>query len=427
MMKKFSLVLLLSIIACSLLSCYSASPSDDAFQSIVTQGSYGDLPDTAITLSDEDGVELTPKESRVSFLAVGDNIIYNGQLREGLANGKNKEGVEYDFSSMYKNVADIIASYDLAFVNQETPLAGKEFGYSQYPNFNSPQELGDNLIEVGFDIFNIATNHMLDVGSDGLAGTIKYFKSKDVLMVGGYDDEADFYNVRFVEKNGIKIAVVGFTYGGNGKRPSAGTFMPYIYEKDKVHYNKDEPTVDSERMVKWIDKAKQIADVVMVSMHWGAEYNQKPNAEQKRLAQLLSDAGADVILGHHTHCVQPIEWIEGKDGNKTLCFYSLGNFTSETDETVSLVGGLASFDIILNERDGLSIDNVSFRPTVMDYRSSFNKNTVYLLEKYSDELCRGHNIVSYFKKKLSMEILCGYVDGVIDEKYLPQSYLDSIS
>ena len=426
-MKKISVVLLLSLILSSLFSCSYETAHSDPLQSIETQGSYGELQDTATTLSGDDGVELNPKESKVTFLAVGDNIIYNGQLREGLANGKNKEGVEYDFSSMYKNVADIIASYDLAFVNQETPLAGKEFGYSQYPNFNSPQELGDNLIEVGFDIFNIATNHMLDVGSDGLAGTIKYFKSKDVLMVGGYDDEEDFYNVRYAEKNGIKIAVVGFTYGGNGKRPSSDTFIPYIYEKDKVHYKNDEPTVDSERMVKWIDLAEQTADVVIVSMHWGAEYNQKPNAEQKRLAQLLSDAGADVILGHHTHGIQPIEWIEGKDGNKTLCFYSLGNFTSETDETVSLVGGLASFDIILNERDGLSIDNVSLRPTVMDYRSSFNKNTVYLLEEYSDELCKGHNIVSYFKKKLSMDILHGYVDGVIDVKYLPQSYLDSIS
>ena len=186
--------------------------------------------------------------------------------------------------------------------------------------------------------------------------------------------------------------------------------------------------IDKAKIKSDLEKAKELdVDLISVNMHWGAEYNQKPNAEQKRLAQLLSDAGADVILGHHTHCIQPIEWIEGKDGNKTLCFYSLGNFTSETDETVSLVGRLASFDIILNERDGLSIDNVSLRPTVMDYRSSFNKNTVYLLEEYSDELCKGHNIVSYFKKKLSMDILHGYVDGVIDVKYLPQSYLDSIS
>ncbi len=427
-MKKTSIVTLLSILLFMLVSCSgTASTTEMQENKPDTQAGHGDVMQGEVPISEEEGIKLDPKESSLSFLAVGDNIIYNGQLREGLANGKKTEGAEYDFSSMYENVRDIVSSYDLAFINQETPLAGKSFGYSQYPSFNSPQELGDDLIEVGFDIFNIATNHMLDVGSDGLDGTIEYFKSKDVMMVGGYEDEEDFYDIRIVEKNGIKIAVVGFTYGVNGKRVDASTFIPFIYTKDLTHFATSEKLSDSDRMVKWIEKAKQTADVVIVSMHWGNEYNQTPSSEQRRLAKLLADAGADVILGHHTHCIQPIEWIDGVGENKTLCFYSLGNFTSETDETVSLVGGLASFDIILNERDGVSIENVGFLPTVMDYRNSFNKNTVYLLEDYTDTLCRSHNIVTYFKQKLNMSILFGYVSAAIDRSYLPQSYLDCLS
>lgn len=447
-MKKISLILLLCILVSALLSCSPFVPLETDNEIGTSEKDQATL-DNAFTTDAQTTVEIPestdtvaetepptpppPKVSKVSFLAVGDNIIYNGQIREAKTNAKDDPSCEHDFSPMYENVKDIVSSYDLAFVNQETPLAGKQFGYDHYPLFNSPQELGDDLIEAGFDIFNIATNHMLDKGEDGFAGTMAYFKSKDVMMIGGYEDEADFYNIRIIEKNDVRIAVVGLTYGVNGRGHSADTFIPYIYEKDLSKYRNGDQPVDSDRLVKWIDKAETVADVVIVSMHWGAEYNQKPNAEQRRLAGIIADAGADVILGHHTHCIQPIEWVEGKDGNKTLCFYSLGNFTSETDETVSLVGGLASFDIILHETEGLSIGNVSFTPTVMDYRAPFKganmfeKNTVYLLENYTEDLANSHTIISYFGKKLNLSILRGYVSGVIDEKYLPKSYLDSLT
>ena len=408
-MKKIFIVMLASILILS--SCVSSSGSSSAYQTGMTQGPFeSQLPADTVDYNSviPPDPPYVPKEEVVSFLAVGDNIIYNGQLREGLANAKDRDDVEYDFTPMYKNVSDFISSFDLAFVNQETVMAGKSYGYSQYPDFNSPQELGDNLISVGFDIINIASNHMLDMWYDGLEKTIDFWKSKDVLMVGGYDDEDDFMNIRYVEKNGIKIAVVGFTYHPKNKTDK----LPFI------------PQIKDELIKKWINKAKESSDFIVVSMHWGEEYNQTPTAEQKRLAQYICDLGADVIIGHHTHCIQPIEWLENEKGEKTLCFYSLGNFTSETDETVSLPGGIATFDIVKHEFDGISIKNVVFVPTVMDYRSSFNKNTVYFLEDYSDELCKGHNIISYFKKELNMKMLHEYVHNVIDKKYLTDKFLE---
>ncbi len=354
-----------------------------------------------------------PQKEKISFLAVGDNIIYNGQVREAKKNAEstpNYKG-EYDFRPMYQNVADIIASADIAFVNQETVMT-KLAEPSFYPSFNSPQELGENLVELGFDVISLATNHMLDMGYDGLEDTLDFWDTQDVLTVGGYRDRDDFLTVRYIEQKGIKIAFVAFTYSP-------------MYNEDKSVFI---PTIDEELITLFMNKAKAEADFTVVSMHWyKEEYNQTPNEKQTYYAQLLADLGADVILGHHPHCLQPIEWIDGKEGNKTLCFYSLGNFTSETDETVSLVGGIALFDIVIDSIEGIGIDNITFTPTVMDYRNSFNKNTVYLLSDYTEELCRGHNIVSYFKQNLSMEILHSYVSNAIEEKYLVKSYLDTIS
>ncbi len=409
-MKKISFVLVISLILILMCGCVTQTGQATEISPIDTQPRTESVS-ASDTISEEYAVQLSPREEKLSFLCAGDNIVYMGQIREAAANAKadGNTDAEHDFTPMYKNVADIIASYDISFVNQETVMAGEGYDFSAYPSFNSPTELGENLVSVGFDIINIATNHMLDMGRQGLSNTIDFWNTQNVLMVGGYTDEEDFYDIRTIQKNGITIAVGGFTY--HPKNVSGTT--PYI------------PTIDDERITKWITLAKQKSDLVVVSVHWGYEYRQDPNAEQERLAQLMADAGADVIIGHHTHCLQPIEWIEGKGGNKALCFYSLGNFTSQTDETVSLPGGFATFDIIYNERDGISIENVGFIPTVMDYRSSFNKNTVYLLEDYTDEQCRSHGIVTYFRQTLSVDILREYVSNAIDEKYLPQSYLDA--
>ncbi len=406
-MKKIVFMLLMSMFCTMYLGCVSSTYSVQV--PISVQSEYTEQIN---------GLERIPEpeeptiESKVSFLAVGDNIIYNGQLREGLKNASNDPSYDgkYDFRPMYKNVADIIASADISFVNQETVMSTR-YEPSQYPSFNSPQELGENLVEVGFDVVNIATNHMLDKWYDGLEDTIDFWEDQDVLMIGGYRHKDDFMNIRYIERNDIKIALVGFTY-----HPSDREDKPLFI-----------PQIDDDLIIEWLTKAEQEADLTIVSLHWGEEYTQTPNKEQRRLAQLIADYGGDVILGHHTHCLQPIEWVEGKEGNKTLCFYSLGNFTSETDETVSLPGGIAQLDIIKSNKTGIRIENITFTPTVMDYRNSFNTNIVYLLKDYTEELCKSHNIVTYFKQNLDLKLLRNYVSTAIDEKYLVKSYLDSLS
>ncbi|MBQ7953652.1 MAG: CapA family protein, partial [Clostridia bacterium] len=227
-------------------------------------------------------------------------------------------------------------------------MAGEGYPIKYYPTFNSPQDLGYDVVEMGFDVVNIATNHMLDIGANGLLKTIDFWKNMDCFMIGGYENEEDFNTVRIYEKDGIKIAFLSFTYATNGilKPASSKLVIPYI---------------DDEDMVSQIESAKQQADLIFVSMHWGSEGAFKPSDEQKRVAQLIADSGADAIIGHHPHVIQPVDWLTGKDGNKTLCVYSLGNFVAEQAYDYNMVGGIIEFDIV-SENGETYIENPVFTP-----------------------------------------------------------------
>ena len=242
----------------------------------------------------------------VSFIACGDNLVHSSVYSDAqtLAAGTEKE---YNFLPMYDNVADIIQNADLAFINQETPFGGSSRPISGYPLFNTPEQMGDDLITLGFDIIGLANNHMLDSTAKGYENTIDFWNSKDgVTAIGGYKNKEDFENIRVIEKNGIKIALLAYTYSTNGlKLPQGSELVIPLY---------DDETID--RQTK---KAKSLADVVIVSIHWGVEDQFKPNAEQKRKAKLMADNGVDVIIGHHPHVLQPLEWIDRADGGKTLC------------------------------------------------------------------------------------------------------------
>ena len=140
------------------------------------------------------------------FIAAGDNIIHSAVFEDAR---KRAGGSGYDFLSMYNGIADTVKSADVKYVNQETPMAGASYGIQGYPSFNSPQEAGDALVALGFNTVNIATNHMLDMGTSGLADSIKYWKTKDVTLLGAYT-KSDYDNIRVQEAGGIKIAWLVF-------------------------------------------------------------------------------------------------------------------------------------------------------------------------------------------------------------------------
>ncbi len=372
-------------------------------------GNY-DPTETPNVLSGSPKAEALPQEVKepyppditLKFAACGDNIIYTGTMRDAKSLAL-EGGRKYNFAPLYENIKDIISGADIAFINQETPMADN-VEYGSYPHFNSPRDLADDMIEAGFDIVNIATNHMLDAGSEGLKSTIEFWKTKPVTMIGGYENEEDFDTIRIYEKDEMKIALLSFTYSTNGLKLRSGydIVIPYIDE-----------TVIREK----VNAAKEVADLVFVSMHWGNENSFKPSDEQRRLASVMAELGVDVIIGHHPHVLEPIEWVEGEGGHKTLCIYSLGNLVAEQARDYNLVGGVMTFDIV--RRNGeYSIENPYFIPTVYYYSKSFYKNSVHLMENFTDEMAKSIGL-SYYGQSTTVERLRGYVTKTIDAQFLP--------
>lgn len=339
----------------------------------------------------------------ISFIATGDNLIHPNIYIDAYDRGNDEK--RYDFLTMYSDVADYIASADIAFINQETVMAGEEYGYSGYPCFNAPRQLGLDMVTLGFDIVNIANNHMLDMGASGLESTIEFWNEQSVLLLGGYLNEEDASNIRTLEKDGVKMAFLSYTLSTNGivKNASSEVVIPYI---------------DDAQILSDMEKAREICDILIVSIHWGDENTQTPNSEQIRLSKLISNAGADVILGHHSHTLQPIEWIERDDGGRTLCIYSLGNFVSGMARPVNQVGGFLSFHIRSDGNGSLEIAEPSFNPTVFYYGMDWYNTHVYFLEDYTDEIASTHGvqISGYY---LSVSDARAYVTNVIENEFLP--------
>lgn len=375
-------------------------------------------------------VQPSDGSTRLSFVAVGDNIIHesvfvDAQNRAVAAASTGAYNGNYYFDEMYDGVRDVISKADIAYVNQEGPVAGDSLGVYGYPTFNAPEEIGDALIRTGFDIINLANNHMLDMDTKtraGYAHTIEYWKTKNVMTIGAYESEEDYNTVRIYEKDGIKIALLSYTYGTNGNSLSAaspGLVIPYI---------------DDETISRQITAAKTQADLVFVSMHWGtdtagASFNNTPTQEQRRLAQLIADLGADVIIGMHPHVIQPMEWLTGSSGNRTLVTYSIGNFLSTMLNSYNMLGGILSFDIVKSAAGSITIENTQFLPmmchytadpTVKDSQGYATRSALqlYMLEDYTDELAKQHGTQLY--GSFDLNTLYGYVTDTVNPEFLPE-------
>lgn len=275
------------------------------------------------------------KESKVSLVMVGDALLHSSVYNDAYKDGK------YDFTNQLELIRPIIKNFDLAFYNQETVLGGTELGLSDYPTFNSPKEFGDNMLDMGFNIVNLATNHTIDRGEKAIISSCDYWNSKKdkVLFAGSYCSKEQQDEIKIKEKNGIKYTMLSYTYGTNGiKVPEGKEYLVNLYSDEKA----------KEDIIKVRDKV----DLLLVSMHWGTEYRTEPTEEQKREAKYLADLGVDIIIGTHPHVIEPIEYIDD-----TLVIYSLGNFISaqsKDGDYNTLVELMSSVDIKKTTKNGKS-------------------------------------------------------------------------
>ncbi len=322
---------------------------------------------------------IIEKDREVSFLAAGDNLIhgliyYSGDQGDG----------SYSFDRMYERVSDEISSADIAYLNQETICGGTQLGLQSYPTFNSPYEILDSVAAAGFDWISTSSNHSMDVGEEGILSQLSHLEELPQLIQTGTNasaDEAKEYKV--IEKNGVKIGLLSYTYGLNGfALPDGKEYLVNLIDEDRIREDMKE--------------LNQISDVQVVSMHWGVEYQFEENEEQRALAQLLSDEGADVIIGTHPHVLQPMEVLKGEEGNETLVMYSLGNFVSAQDVNSRMLGGMAKWTLVYHPSDkSVSFKNICFEPTVMYFDPSGTDVQVYPLSEYTDDTGASHYLSAY--------------------------------
>ena len=305
----------------------------------------------------------------ISLVMVGDVLVH----RPVWESGELPDGT-YDYDHLFAQVAPDVQAADLAIVNQETLLGGTGLGLSSYPTFNSPQEIGDAEAAAGFDVVCKATNHTLDKGVAGLAAELSFWRERHsgVAVVGAADSKETYDGIYVYEKDGFKVAVLNYTYGTNGiPLPADNPWAVHLLDEDSIRDD--------------VARAHELADLVVVSPHWGTEYVTGPDAMQQRYTDLFCELGVDVVIGTHPHCLGPVEVKTRKDGHQTLVYYSLGNFVSSQNQCeLTAVGGLARVALV-KDADGPRVEGYELWPTVT-HMAAGTAYTTYRLADYTDDL-----------------------------------------
>ncbi len=283
--------------------------------------------------------EIKETKKTMSLIMVGDALIHDSIYNDA-AIGNN----QYDFKKMFVDIEPLIKDYDLRYYNQETIIGGKDLGLSNYPLFNSPDEIGSDLVDIGFNMVSLANNHSLDKGERGLNYSVNFWNSQEgVVTAGSYASWEDRDNIKIHEMNGIKYAFLSYTVSTNGLYlPEGKEYLVNVYSDELA--KKD------------IESIRDKVDVVIVAMHWGNEYTHTPTYEEKRIAQYLSSLGVNLIIGCHPHVIQPVDYI-----GDTLVIYSLGNFISSQRSLglAKIIGLMVGLDIVVDQGK-VTFENINY-------------------------------------------------------------------
>ena len=359
----------------------------------------------------EDPVEEPWEPQSVHLLSAGDNLIHSSLYEQAAA--RSEDG-GYDFTYLYENVAPYLASADITTINQETVIVPSRQP-STYPLFNSPPELASYIIDLcGADVLNLANNHCLDQGTDGLGECLRFWDETypDILTTGVYQDEADYQSTRVMEADGITFAFLGMTELTNGLSLASDSEIVIDQALDDAGLA---------RLKEEIERAGEAADIVVMNVHWGTEYSFNPTDRQRYLAQQMAEWGVDIIIGHHPHVLQPVETIETSDGRTVLVAYSLGNFASAQADAYCLVGGILDYTVERETEDGEArLTGYALTPVVTHYDSGYANNRIYLLDDYTEDLAYNHGVRSRYNS-----FSLSYIDSLLQE-VVGQEALDGV-
>ena len=313
--------------------------------------------------------------SKVSIIMVGDALIHEAVYKDAII-GYQK----FDFNKMIAPIGPILKKYDLCFYNQESIIGGDSLGFSSYPTFNTPSQFANTMISNGFNLVSLANNHSLDKGEKGILNSIKYWETKPIIYSGVNKSLDARIQTRIGFANGISYVLLAYTDLTNGlKRPKGREYLLDVYSDSLV--------------IADINKYKLLVDVILVSVHFGDEYSHTPSSRQRDIVKLLINFGVDIVIGHHPHVIQPIEWIDN-----TLVIYSLGNFISGQigeNRRIGLMVGVEILKIKGRKSDVYCIEKRMIEaPLIYTYYDNKRTNfSLYPFTQLSDSILPNFNII----------------------------------
>jgi len=271
------------------------------------------------------GSERVADDTTIRLIATGDTIAHDSIN----AAAEQSDG-SYDYYQLMNNMQPFFDGADIRFCNQATPAGGEEFEITGYPVFNAPFEFTQDMVKLGCNVVNTGTNHTYDKGQPLIDAMVEEWDKQDVLAHAGANSSGeDKTTVKYFEIKGVKFAFLAYSTYSN--KPITNGYGITEYSRELASNQ--------------LKEASEKADISIVSMRWGTEYSAGINKLQDRISQELADMGADVVLGHGPHVLEPVKKIKGSGGNQTIVWYSLGNFLNTQLDVESLTGIIAVMDI----------------------------------------------------------------------------------
>jgi poly-gamma-glutamate synthesis protein (capsule biosynthesis protein) len=307
-------------------------------------------------------------ETTLAF--VGDLMVHQAQLDFAY----QRETGDYDFNESFQEVAALFASNGLTIGNLETTLPGPEGGYSCFPLFGAPDAFAEALKNAGFGLLSTANNHSLDKREAGLLRTLRVLDEAGIGHVGTYASQAERDTIRILNVDGIRFAFLSYSYSTNSLPIPKG--KPYLIN-----------LIDDALIFSDIERAKKLhPDFIIILPHMGYEYETHTREHIRAQVRRWFEAGADMVLGHHPHVLQPFEMVEiqNPDGNTRTCFaaYSLGNFVSGQRTVPRDAGIIVRLHVQKTSGQAAKLMGISYIPTWVQFTDHHGRRSIKVLPVY---------------------------------------------
>jgi poly-gamma-glutamate capsule biosynthesis protein CapA/YwtB (metallophosphatase superfamily) len=320
-----------------------------------------------------------PHANRIRLIAAGDFIAHDSINQEA----KQSNG-SYDYLPMMSNFTNIFHSADIRFCNDANLNGGSAYGLAGYPKFNSPTEFARDMGRVGCNMVNVGTNHSFDRNQDAINASIAAWDAvpNTLAVVGHNRNQAEHDTVHYFTSKGVKFAFLAYTTYLNTDAPAQNDYGVNVYSNDFA--------------ARQVREAKAAgAQVIIASVRWGVEYSTTVSDSQRQVAQFLSDQGVNLILGHGSHILEPVQQLTGSGGTKTTVWYSLGNFLNTQLPAETLFNGIAVIDY---DKTTKQITSMGFLPIYIHYEWT-------AAQAQAQDLLARHNIKMYLLDDTTQQLI----------------------